>query len=75
MSAPFEITVFAKADGPLTKRISLGPDGKPISDGSACRMAKGTARRFPFTEMSQYSELLIALKFNEATVGGALRTD
>src|SRR6516164_10673367 len=75
MSAPFEITIFAKDNGPLTKRISLGPDGSVKSDGSACRMANGSARRFPFTEMWQYSELLVALKPNEATVGGALRPD
>jgi hypothetical protein len=75
MSAPFEIAVFAKDNGPLTKRISLAPDGSVKSDGSACRMANGSARRFAFTEMSQYSDLLIALKHNEATVGGALRPD
>ena len=75
MSGPFEVTVFAIDGGSLTKRISLGPDGSVKSDGSACVMAKGSARRFAFTEMSQYSELLIALKPNEATVGGALRPD
>ena len=73
MSAPFEIAVFAKDNGPLTKRISLAPDGSVKSDGSACRMANGSARRFPFSDLSQYSDLLIALRPNEATVGGALR--
>jgi hypothetical protein len=38
-------------------------------------MAKGTARRVCFTELSQYSDLLIALRSNEAVVGGALRPD
>jgi hypothetical protein len=75
MSVPLEITVFAKTGGPLTKRISLAADGSIKSDGSACVMAKGSARRFSFTEMQQYSELLIALKPNEAIVGGALRPD
>jgi hypothetical protein len=75
MSAPFEITVFSKANGPLTKRISLAPDGSVKSDGSACRMANGSARRFPFSDLSQYSDLLIGLRPNEATVGGALRLD
>jgi hypothetical protein len=40
-----EITLFTKVDGVLTKRISLTKDGKPHSDGSACRMATGHARR------------------------------
>jgi len=75
MSAPFEITVCTKDNGPLTKRISLAPDGSVKSDGSACRMAYGSARRFAYTEMSQYSDLLIALNHNEAIVGGALRPD
>ena len=76
MSAPLlEITIFTKSDGPLTKRISLGPDGSVKSDGSACVMAKGTARRFCFATMAQHADLLIALKPNEAIVGGALRPD
>src|SRR6516165_10401327 len=75
MGAPFEITVCTKDNGPLTKRISLAPDGSVKSDGAACRMANGTARRFRFAEMSQYSDLLLALKTNQAIVGGALRPD
>jgi len=75
MSAPFEIVIFTKSNGPLTKRISLGPDGSVKSDGSACRMANGTARRFPFAAISQYADLLIALKPNEAVVVGAMRPD
>jgi hypothetical protein len=72
MSTPFEITIFTKDNGPLTKRISLAPDGKIFSDGSACRMARGSARRFPFAALSQYSNMLVSLKFNEAIGGGAL---
>ena len=75
MSAPFEIVIFTKSNGPLTKRISLGPGGSVKSDGSACRMANGTARRFPFAAISQYADLLIALKPNEAVVVGAMRPD
>jgi hypothetical protein len=40
-----EITLLTKAGGPLTKRITLPNDGKLHSDGSACRMARGNARR------------------------------
>ena len=75
MSVPFEITVFRKDGGPLTKRISLALDGSIKSDGSACVMAKGSAHRFRFATMTQYSELLIALKSTEAIVSGALRPD
>jgi uncharacterized protein (DUF927 family) len=35
--------VFTKANGALTKRIRL-VDGKPVSDGSECRMAHGEVR-------------------------------
>ncbi len=41
-----EITLFEKPkdNGPLSKTIALGPDGKPVSDGSSCIMTKGTAK-------------------------------
>src|SRR5215831_2765310 len=44
MSA-IELTGFTKANGPLTKLISLAPDGTVKSDGSACVMTRGTAQR------------------------------
>jgi hypothetical protein len=40
-----EITILEKASGPLTKEVTLGDDGKLISDGSACTMWKGVANR------------------------------
>jgi hypothetical protein len=50
MSATAEVTIFTKrptANDPngalMSKRIALGPDGVPVSDGSPCRMATGTA--------------------------------
>jgi hypothetical protein len=42
-----EFTIFAKSGGPLTKRISLAPDGSVKSDGAACVMAHGAARAAP----------------------------
>jgi hypothetical protein len=49
MSTAAEITIFTKLARPgdpdgalLSKRIALGPDGRPTSDGSPCRMASGT---------------------------------
>ena len=46
-----EITKFSKSGGPLTKRISLKPDGTLHSDGSACVMVAGTARRARFDDL------------------------
>ena len=45
MSLPgeVEITVFAKAGGPLTKQIYLDSDGSLKSDGRACALSTGTA--------------------------------
>ena len=40
-----EITTLSKTGGPLTKRISLAPDGTLRSDGSACVMSSGIAQR------------------------------
>ena len=45
-----QVTIFSKTPFPgeadsalLSKRISLSAEGKPVSDGSACRMQAGTA--------------------------------
>ena len=42
---PVEITVFKKSDGILSKMITAATDGSPVSDGSACRMSSGMAKR------------------------------
>ena len=39
------ITIFEKSSGPLSKHIAIGPDGRPASDASQCRMWEGTAKR------------------------------
>ena len=44
-ASAIEITRLAKIGGPLTKRISLSPDGTLISDGSACLMSRAHAQR------------------------------
>jgi hypothetical protein len=69
-----EFTVFAKSGGPLTKRISLAADGSFKSDGSACVMAHGTARRVQITSVSDFARLIERLRPNEAIALGALRT-
>jgi hypothetical protein len=68
-----EITVFIKSGGPLTKRISLAPDGALKSDGSACVMANGTARRASIASVIDLGSLIEGLKSNEAIALGSLR--
>jgi hypothetical protein len=73
----FEITVFTKANGPLTKTIALS-DGKPVSDSAACRMANGTARRVRFSGeayavMQALADLINNLNPNEAYALGRLK--
>jgi hypothetical protein len=71
----FEITVVAKAGGPLTKRISLDADGSLKSDGSACVMTQGSARRFEFGHVRELAALLERLNSHQATALGRLRAD
>lgn len=68
----FEITTLLKQDGPLTKRIYLS-DGKPISDGSDCRMSTGVAGRKNITTMKELSDWLTCLESTEAIALGVLR--
>ena len=69
-----EITVFIKSGGPLTKRISLTADGSIKSDGSACLMARGEARRCEIDSVEQLARLIEQLPKNQAIALGALRT-
>jgi hypothetical protein len=76
MSSPFiELTVFSKAGGPLTKQISLAPDGSIISDGSACTMGGGTAHRVRIDGLDALAALIETLKSSQALALGALRSD
>ena len=70
-----EITGLAKADGPLTKRITLAPDGSLKSDGSACVMSKGRAGRATFDNLEAFAVYIASLDPNEAIALGALRDD
>ena len=64
--ARIEITVFSKDHGPLTKRISLGADGKIVSDGSACMMASGKAQRARLPGIDDnFAELIARLKSHQ----------
>jgi len=70
-----EITAFTSDTGPLTKRISLAPDGSLVSDGSACVMSRGTAKRLRLAGFADFARHIGNLKSNEAIALGALRSD
>jgi hypothetical protein len=73
MSSPIEITLLAKAGGPLTKRISLAADGSLKSDRSACLMGRGVARRARFSDLHAFADCIGNLAQNEAVALGSLR--
>ena len=47
-----ELVLFTKTGGPLTKKISLAPDGTLVKDNSACVMTRGTAERVKIAGMT-----------------------
>jgi hypothetical protein len=75
MMAPIEVTGFVKYNGALTKRISLNPDGSLKSDGSACVMSQGIARRIELSSLQQFADLISGLGSSEAITLGTLRDD
>ena len=75
-SSKFEVVIFQKDDGPLSKRISLGPDGEVISDGSACVMSHGRAARVILDGVQALADLLLEkMTTKRALALGALRAD
>jgi len=70
----FVITLFEKEGGPLTKRIALDGDGKPKSDGSRCKMSRGSMRRLRLT-VSGLAQLYGDLQPNQALGYGQMRAD
>ena len=76
MQGTIEITSLTKAGGPLTKKISLSQTGKSVvSDGSACVMSKGLAKRVVLNNLVEFAQLIGTLGPNEAIALGALRFD
>jgi len=73
--AGIEITGLTSATGPLTKHICLGADGLLVSDGSACVMGRGEAKRVRLDGMGAFAEWIDALKSTEAIALGSLRHD
>ena len=67
-----EITVFQKSGGVLSKKIRLD-HGKVVSDGSACVMSNGVARRVDITDIRAYADLINACPSNEAVALGRLK--
>jgi hypothetical protein len=70
-----EIVVFTKSDGPLTKKISIKEDGTIQSDGSACQMARGVARRALINGVNDLANLIANLNSDQALGLGRLRSD
>jgi hypothetical protein len=75
LAVTIEITVLTKSDGPLTKRIGLAPDGSLHSDGSACLMADGSARRARFDSLHAFADFITRMRSCDALALGALRPD
>jgi len=70
-----EVTVLKKDRGILSKRISLNADGEVVSDGSACAMAHGRARRRRVAGLAELAELIGGMKPIECLCLCPLRAD
>jgi hypothetical protein len=70
-----ELTLLRKSGGPLTKTISLAADGSVHSDGSACVMSQGTAKRVKLADLGQLADLISGMTASEALALGTLRSD
>ncbi len=70
---PPTITLVRSLGPLLTKSISLGSDGKPVSDGSACRMQAGTAMTTPAPDAPTLAGKIDALSCAEALVLGSIK--
>src|SRR5690242_18307907 len=71
--ARMEVTRLRKDGGVLSKRISLGPDGRLRVDGSCCAMSEGRAFREPMTGAGDFKSLIEGLDVDEAITLGRLR--
>ena len=74
-AANIEITALTSASGLLTKRISLTPDGKLNSDGSACVMNRGHAERVRLQGVGDFAMLIGGLRSDQAIALGSLRAE
>lgn len=67
------ITRLYKDGGPLTKQISLKPDGTMFSDGSSCVMSRGRAQRVRFETLAEFADIIDSMEPHEALALGVLR--
>jgi hypothetical protein len=67
------ITTYTKFGGPLTKHISLAPDGSIKADGSACVMSRGAAQLTEVAGVDEFAELLERLRSHQAISLGRMR--
>jgi hypothetical protein len=70
-----ELTRLTKHGGPLTKKISLAPDGRLIKDGSSCIMVHGMAERIRVAGVAALGGLIEGLGPSQALALGSLRAD
>jgi len=70
-----ELTRLTKRGGPLTKQISLAPDGTLIKNGDACVMTHGTAERVRVACVDALGALIEKLMPSQALALGTLRAD
>ena len=69
-------TIARKAGGGLlSKKISLGLNGKPVSDGSPCRMWAGTARLVTVAGPTEVAETINCMDSSEAMILGTYRSE
>ncbi len=62
----FQVTIFTKDNGVLTKTIKREGNGKLIKDNTKCLMASGTAETIPLENMNNFAEVLQELEHNQA---------
>ena len=64
------ITVIEKNSGILSKSISLGPDGQPVSDSSGCFLAEGKATPVTVKDAAGLKTIIDALSPKQALTLG-----
>jgi hypothetical protein len=71
------VTQFTKpvTDGGMSKTIKLGPDGKPVSDGSACRMWRGEACVYDLMDVNELALLIDRCSTQQALAFGSIRPE
>jgi hypothetical protein len=69
-----ELVTFTKNNGPLTKRIWLAADGTVKSDGTACVMGRGTAKRVRVADVGELANVIDNVRTDQAIALGALRS-